>query len=384
VTESVRAGVAASSALRLWLCCVATAFLALSLAGITTSSLGIPYLSVERGRDATGVVLGTPRAIRSDEYFRATPWLLGLMERGDDGFASPLAFADVALAAPTARDVPSALLHWEAVAAKAAAALPDSLVFAAIWWFPVALVAALLPLWLTRLGARPDIAIATTALVLLAPVNHWWSWGPIGVLTAPLLGGLLVLVGLDRWRFSGANVLSLGAWALASLCVAKSGLGYAPWAIPLTAAVFLPTLVAALRSGGRRLTLVVLGSVFVAGVVLAGALTASSGAVDVIADTVYPGGRRSIGEFVGWALLFGAPHVWILQAGPEIARGTNESELTAVTSCSRSLPQRSPPLSAGVTRPFAGPSSPWAPSCCAASRGSWSTGPRRSVASSCR
>ena len=182
MSSGVGAQPATSSSLRLWLWGVAIGYVALSLAGVTTSSLGIQYLSESRGENAPGVLVGTPRSIRIDEWNRGTPWLLGLMSRGDDGFASPLAFPDVALVAPTARDVPSGLLHWEAVAAKAAAVLPETLVFAAIWWSPVALVAALLPLWLIRLGVRPAIAIVATCLVLLSPAIHWWSLGPLGLL----------------------------------------------------------------------------------------------------------------------------------------------------------------------------------------------------------
>ena len=359
MSDSIGARLASPPALRLWLCGVAAVYVLLTLTGVTTSSLAVPYLSESRGENAPGVLVGTPRIIRSDEYFRATPWLLGLMARGDDGFAPPLAFPDVALVAPTARDVPSALLHWEAVAAEAAGVLPDAPLFAAIWWFPVALVAALLPLWLVRLGARPGIAVVTTCLVLLSPVNHWWSWGPVGVLAAPLLASVLALGGLDRWRGRGVNALSLAAFALAALCVAKSALGYAPWTIPLGAAVFLPTLAAALPAGGRRLGLLCLGGVFVAGIALAVALTAQSGAIDVIADTVYPGARRSVGEFVGLASLFGAPHLWILQADPELAAGRNESELagsylvlvlpTALVALAvrwRAVPGRAPALAA--------------------------------------
>jgi hypothetical protein len=329
VTDPIGASPAPSSTLRRWLCGVAVVYIVLSLSGLTTSSLGIDYLSETRGEHAPGVLVGTPRFIRIDEWNRGTPWLLGLMARGDDGFASPLAFPDVALVAPTARDVPSALLHWEALAAKTASILPDSLVFAAIWWSPVALVAALLPLWLSRLGARPGIAVATTSLVLLAPANHWWSLGPLGVLAPPLLGAVLALAALDRWRVRGADLLSVCAIAVSALCVARAGLGYAPWTIPLTTAVFVPTLAAALSSVGRRLAVTFLGGVFAAGVVLAGLIVARSDAVDVIAGTVYPGDRRSLGEFVGLGLLFGAPHTWILEAGTMIARGTNESEVTS-------------------------------------------------------
>jgi len=329
VIAGARALVARSSTLRLWFCGVAAVYAALSLAAVTTSSLGVGYLSETRGENAPGVLVGTPRTIRFDEWNRATPWLLGLMSRGDDSFATPLAFPDVELVAPTARDVPSALLHWETVAAKAAVLLPDSVLFAAIWWFPMALVAALLPVWLSRLGARPGIAVAATSVVLLAPVNHWWSLSPLGVLAPPLLGAVLALTGLDRWRARGADALCLCAFAVAALCVARAGLGYAPWTIPLATAVFVPTFAAVLASSGRRAAIVGLGGVFAAGLVLAGLIVAHSDAVEVIAGTEYPGSRRSLGEFVGLGLLFGAPHTWILGVGTPIARGTKESSLSS-------------------------------------------------------
>jgi hypothetical protein len=347
--------------LRRWACAVAAAYAAVSLAGLTTSSLGINYLSETPDENAPGVLLGKPRIVRFDEWNRATPWLLGLMSRGNDGFASPLAFPDVALVAPTARDVPSALLHWEALAAKTAAVLPDSVVFAAIWWTPVALVLALLPLWLARLGVRPSIALAATFVVVLSPANHWWSFGPLGVMAPPLLGAVVALAGLDRWRERGHNVVSLCAFALAVLCIAKAGLGYAPWTLPLAATIVLPTLAAALVSSGRRLVLIYLGGILAAGVVVAGLMVARSGAVTVISDTVYPGSRRSLGEFVGFGLLFGAPHAWILQVGTTIARGTNESELAtsylvlglpslvlALAVRWRTSPVRAPAIAAGA------------------------------------
>jgi len=320
---------ATAPTLRLWIGCVAVVYVTLSIAGLTTSSLGTPALSERIGENAPGVLIGTPRGIRIDEWNRRTPWLLGLMARGDDGFLSPLSFPEVGLVAPTARDVPSAALHWEAVAAKVAPLLPDAMLFAAIWWFPVALAAALLPLWLGRLGVKPGIAVATTCLVLLAPVNHWWSWIPLVLLAPALLGAVLALAALDRVRLKGFDLVALGALALAALCVAKVGLGYAPWSIPLATAIFVPTLVSELVSGARRHALVCLGAVIAAGVGLALVVVVKTGALDVLATTVYPGSRRSAGEYVGRGALFGAPHAWFLQTGVTIGSETNESELTS-------------------------------------------------------
>ena len=315
-----------SHPIRVWSVAVVATLVALCLFGITTSSLADAKLSETPGHYAPGLVTGEPRAIRADEYRRSTPWQLGLIARGSEAFATPLAYPDVALVATSTRGPAGVLLHPEAVLLTAGNFLPAEMLFAFVWWLPVGIVALLLPFWLTRLGVTPGIALSATALVLLAPTVHWWSWWSLGVLAAPLVSAVLVLWGFARWAARGANVLSLAAFAVAALGVARAAVGYAPWTIPLTATILVPTLAWLLTSERRRLALASLGGTVLAGAALAGVLLAQSGALEVIEETVYPGSRRSLGEFVGLDLLFGAPHLWILQAPPLIV-GTNASEL---------------------------------------------------------
>jgi len=312
--------------LRVWSGAVVAALSALSLLGITTSSLADTKLSETPGHYAPGLVTGDPRTVRADEYRRSTPWQLGLMARGGESFATPLAYPDVALVAASARGAAGILLHPEAVLLTSANFLPADILFALVWWLPVGIVAVLLPLWLTRLGVRVGIALAGSSLVLLAPTVHWWSWWSLGVLAAPLVSALLVLWGVERWAAQGANALAFVAFAVAALGIARAAVGYAPWAIPLSATILVPTLAWLLASDRRRLAVAALGGTVLAGGALAVALVAQSGALDVLESTVYPGSRRSLGEFVGLDLLFGAPHLWLLQAPPLIVR-TNASEL---------------------------------------------------------
>ena len=303
-----------SRPIRVWSVAVVATLVALSLFGITTSSLADAKLSETPGHYAPGLVTGEPRAIRADEYRRSTPWQLGLIARGSEAFATPLAYPDVSLVATSARGPAGVLLHPEAVLLTVGNVLPAEMLFAFAWWLPVGIVALLLPFWLTRLGVTAGIALSATALVLLAPTVHWWSWWSLGVLAAPLVSAVLVLWGFARWAARGANVLSLVAFAVAALGVARAAVGYAPWTIPLTATVLVPTLAWLLTSERRRLALASLGGTVLAGAALAVVLVAQSGALEVIEQTVYPGSRRSLGEFVGLDLLFGAPHLWILQA----------------------------------------------------------------------
>ncbi len=316
-----------SRPLRVWSVAVAAALVALSALGITSSSLADAKLSETPGHYAPGLATGAPRAIRADEYRRSTPWQLGLIARGSESFGTPLGYADVALVAASARGPAGVLLHPEAVLLTRANALPADVLFAFVWWLPVGIVAVLLPLWLTRLGVRSSIALSASALVLLAPTVHWWSLWSLGVLAAPLVSALLVLWGVERWAARGTNALSLVAFAVAAVGIARAAVGYAPWTIPLTATILAPTVAWLLTSERRRLGVVALGGTVLAGGALAVVLVAQSGALDVLGETVYPGGRRSLGEFVGLDLLFGAPHLWLLQAPPLIV-GTNASELS--------------------------------------------------------
>jgi hypothetical protein len=273
-------------------------------------------------------VFGQPRDIRTDEFFRSTPWSLGLMSAGGESFATPLAFPEIGLVASSARDPVSAAFHWEAVAYEWGGRwLPDEQLFAAVTWFPVVLVGALLPLWLSFLGIPRSIGLVTTSLVMLAPAAHWWSWSPIHLLAPPLLAASALALAVVRWERRGHSLLVLALLALAGLATARSIASYVPWSMPLTTGVFVPTV--ARLWGVVKITRLI-GSAALA-TSLAGMLVAAlvirTRALAVIGETVYPGARRSEGSFVGLDLLFGAPHLWILQAPPQIL-GTNASELS--------------------------------------------------------
>ena len=299
MSSGVGAQPATSSSLRLWLWGVAIGYVALSLAGVTTSSLGIQYLSEtprgERARSARRDAAD----IRIDEWNRGTPWLLGLMSRGDDGFASPLAFPDVALVAPTARDVPSGLLHWEAVAAKAAAVLPETLVFAAIWWFPVALVAALLPLWLSgsacvprspslRRASSSSRRRSTGGRLARSDCSPRRSWAPSSPSLRSTGGGRRAPTPSRSapwpWRRSASRRRGSGTRRGRSPSRRRSSSRRSP---PRSR----PEVGGRARLPRRRVSQPASS--------LAGLIVAQSNSVDVIAGTVYPGARRSLGEFVG-------------------------------------------------------------------------------------
>lgn len=152
--------------------------------------------------------------------------------------------------------------------------------------------------------------------------------GVLDVLAPALVAAMASGSGVRRLRRSprsrrdvvqGCLLLLLGGLALARL-----GLSYQPWSIPLGLVVCLP--VAALLVTERRSDLLRVGAVVAVGVsALAALVLTNRAAFTVLASTVYPGQRRSTGAWTGTLSHFGAPAWWVYVAGLAPA-GPNPSE----------------------------------------------------------
>lgn len=319
-----------SGGYRWWLLLVLVVYGVLTLGAVTTSSVGIPALRDDPEVRPPGLLVGPPRAIRSDEWVRSTPWKLGLIERGSDDFASPLAYPDVGLVATDSLGPVGTLLFFETTLTVLGGKVAAGPLFAATWWLPVALVAGLLPWWLRRLGAPLRIGLPATILVLLAPSASWWSWGPIAVMSWAVVAGCAALAAADRWRRQGADAVVWLLWIVAVVALARLGLAYTPWALPLGATLLVPTVIvmAAPRTARARVVAAAAGVVVAALVLMAAFLLENRDAAAVLAQTVYPGSRRVLGDLLSLAQLFGSPHLWILQADPTLT-GTNQSEISS-------------------------------------------------------
>lgn len=316
--------------LRAWAAVVLLGYLLLVVAGVTTSSLGISLLRDDVAVEPPGLVAGQPRAIRSDEFLRTTPWRLGLMEAGSDDFASPLSFPDAALTATDVTGPVGAALFADSVLTTTVGRVAPVQVFAAIWWLPFVVVAALMPPLLARWGVRPHIGIPATGLALLAPASAWWSWGTLTPLAWAVGAALTATVGIDRWRRSGFSAMSAGLVLVSGLLLARLALSYQPWALPVGAAVLPTTLAALIRpSAGRRTALLLVAAVTGLGLALVLLFAwENSAALDVLSQTVYPGTRRSGGAALDLGLLLGAPALWVLQLDPATV-ASNASEISS-------------------------------------------------------
>lgn len=310
---------------RLWALGVLVAWIAVSAAAITTSSVGI-FGADER---ASGVLVGSPNPLRADEYARGSPLWMGLEASGGTEFISPLTndpFLVVAI--PSGSAIEYALFPERGLL-SAGPLLPDEPLFALVFWLPVAVCLILLPYVLIGWGAPLGAAIVASVLVAISPATVWWSWGSLFSLVPALVAAAALT--------AGARLASRSGWAIPTFLVAVGGLAaarapwsYPPWSLVLLIGLFgitLTTLVAK-REHLRRVLAVALGIVVVAAVATVVLLFLQRREFTVLSGTVYPGQRQYSGTALPWSRVFTAPAQGVLKDNPPVY-GSNLSEISA-------------------------------------------------------
>lgn len=243
---------------------------------------------------------------------------------------SPLTYAAGSFVAPGTGGWIGKVLYPETAVVGLVAKVAPEQAFAAGAWLMFVIAAIMLPVWLTLIGVRAAVSIPCTILVLLAPTTAWWSWSPTAVVGIPAMTAVLTIVGTRLWvdhRRFGATLVGFAA----ALSFARVALGYQPWGIPMALMMFVPTLAYLIESTGRRrVAFGVVGAITVLGGLISSAyLRQEAKSFGVLLDTVYPGGRRSVGEALDMAHLFGAPHLWVLQKADAALVNTNQSEIAS-------------------------------------------------------
>lgn len=278
-------------------------------ANLNFSSVGMWDAYLPPAADApASTLIGTPRAIRSDEWLVQTPWMLSQASHG-----LPVANANVG-------GERSPLLTSVPVAHPAAVLQPEFWGFAlfdaerAIAWFwmfkvvGLFLSAFLLLMLLTRSDTAVSLAGATW--LGLSSYTQWWFSSN---LTEILIGFCLALVGLAYTCLSRRSLGIAGGLVLLLLGAATFVLQlYPPYQVPLgylalvlvAATVAEPARRAAFRERARlRIACLLVAAAVMAGVL--GAVWLDGGAtIDAIGQTVYPGKRSFVGGDMTWWRLF--------------------------------------------------------------------------------
>lgn len=306
------------------------AYVVVSLAGITQSSIGAPELRSDPAAPA-GIMLGEARSSRADEFLTASPLALGVTATGQsedlNPLTAPMAFLNSVPSGPA-----TSLLFIDGTALKLGPWLPDSVLFAARFWLGTLLLLLAAPAWFHSLTGSRWIGWFAAALVLFSPANAWWSNTHANLFGFALAGA----VALQRSSSHAADTRwwRAGAWAVAgAIFLVRTPLLYPPWAVVVVPVVLLGTVAALLTSATSASTRRrVAGSVVAVGALTVAFLAAiyleNRDAVTAVGGTVYPGSRVLTGGANAFQSFFGSGNLGVLADGVEVL-GSNASEISS-------------------------------------------------------
>lgn len=311
---------------------VVVVWLLLGLFSLTVSSLGVMVSDIPT---ESGIVAGQPKSLRSDEYARQTPLLLGLSATGDTDFVTPLTndpFLSSAVPSGPTGEVLESVLFPEFAVMAWGQQLPEGPLFALSFWFTAAGVVALMPAILVAFGVRFPIAAAATLLMAITPVVAWWSLRPLfaifpGVVAVACWVAAVRTRGKYRWLW--LTLLTI----VAGVALARIPWSYPPYSLPLSGAVVAIGAIYLLgyRATWRTLLFTATVSVVGAGLITLLILRLNEGAFEALSNTLYPGERRMAGYDIGLGRAFGAPFNGVLQLNAPVVE-SNASEVSSAWS----------------------------------------------------
>lgn len=298
----------------------------LVITGATTSSIGVAELRQDPSHPE-GYQIGSSSVIRSDEFNAFSPIAISIMATGAAPTTSYLAApADVVHRYPSGGFFET-FVYFDSTMLRAAAILPDEMVFAAHWWLPAVALLLFLPKWFEQVGSSRNMGWLAAFLIALSPAASWWTMMPIQLIAYTVAGSSLLLSAYCGFK-SKRSALPLLQSVVGGILLAGIPSFYIPWSLVLG----LPVLAASAlwilsRKDGWLPKLKAVG--FTAGVALifgVGTLLENEKGINGLLNTVYPGSRRSTGEAQPFGFLFGAPALGELKDA--VPLGSNQSEMS--------------------------------------------------------
>lgn len=301
-----------------------------SALNLTTSSIAL-HVAGDQPNSAD-VLFGELRPIRSDEWNRATPVLLGsFLDEWTPDALTPFEERDVRFGWLGEVALPGIVYPERALVGM----LPSRIGFFMFLWIPpivgVAAVAALLRL----AGVGRTSSVAGGVATSLGAASAWWSYHgsqlvwPVALATSLLLLSWALVADRSRLPMIGSVTLRVDLLlaVLAGILLARYPLMYAPWAIP-TALLFGALILDFWRSSpARRSTLGLLGVSVLTSVIVSGlSLLSQSPRLSALAGTSYPAARRYSGGSEGMPLFTGAQSYYAQTHRGAVVNGSNLSE----------------------------------------------------------
>jgi hypothetical protein len=302
-------------------------FVVLVLFGITTSSVGISELRQDPG-NPLGWQFGKSRPIRSDEIHAFSAIVISILATHGAPSLSPLAArADLVHRFPTDGFFEQ-FVFFDSTMLRAAAVIPEHMLFAAHWWLPSLILLLAMPTWFHQLGRSRRFGWFAAILIVLSPSSAWWSLMPVALIAYTLGGCVLMIAAFQRFQ-KGQRFAPVAMAVLGGILIAGLPSFYAPWSLLLGLPVLIAsTLWILLRGGGwaprLKAILITGGTAVVFGV---GTLLENREGLQALFNTVYPGSRRVESDPQPLGRLLGAPALGPLQYSEPV--GINASELSS-------------------------------------------------------
>ena len=312
---------------------VLLAVLMLSALEISGSSIALYETSSGKSDSSSGVLIGQPRPVRSDEWLVRAPWFLNQVKNGSPSFGSSgIGQHDLGVSG----DIPVWSLDVLVKPHQVTSFIfSPAKAFAAEWWIWHGLMICGMYTFIHVLTKRPGIAVAISLLLVTSPSTQWWSApGTFTTIGYGTLAAAFFLKSLERTSKSKCFVsLALAGWF--SACFVSTL--YLPWIITTTlilGTICLTRITIQVLSAERRKTearriLSLLGVALVfSGLLIGIYVQRHADALARLNETVYPGSRSSeSGGGLNLATVFGAPLDYYSWSPQTVSvNGTNQSE----------------------------------------------------------
>jgi len=318
--------------IRVFLMIVSLGFLLLVGFNVTTSSLSLNFESSNKSNSAEPIA-GTSKTIRSDEWMRSTPLLIGATNNDlTDEHLTPFEFRPQA-----SSNGLSSLLKKVIFPEQLITLILGSHGFAFAWWFPIFSSLVTIIFVAKSFGLRFRHALFSALILLLSPQVSWWSYWPLASIWPSAIAFLCALrctklsssyqLSNHPARLITSHRIQMAFLILAGgVSLSRLPFVYQPWSLPtlcIIAALFIDrSRQGSMRNNLKYGTLIGLLSATFAG--LWYQMNRSSYAI--LAETVYPGARRSSGGNLQIPM-FSGPINYFLGSNRSIgAVATNQSE----------------------------------------------------------
>lgn len=319
---------------RLWhfVALAVAVFAILVAAGINGSSIGMLYTQQDSASSAPDVddpdlLLGSPRAIRSDEWSIGTPLSVGQAAQdfpdvpwiGLTQTEATMSAFGLPVLGPTTVAKPQA---WGYLLFGPERGLAWS------WWFPFLLASCSVFALAFLITDRWWLSAGAALLASATPFVGWWtSPSPNLFVGFAALAAFAAIRGmLARSTVRGVLWGGVTGWAVA----ASALMLYPPWTVStgLVAAALVVGVAIDIRVRLLRAVLVVAGAGAVAAAILVPWFLKVRPLIEITNATIYPGQRRSVAGDGVWQVLLSAPSNLVTAAtgkGPAIL---NQSEVS--------------------------------------------------------